>query len=281
MVLRGARQVGKTALVKPFSKSFDQYLYLILELATDRKPFDDFTSLNILIQTLFLDKNIAYNKDKTTLLFIDEIQEVPEALNILRYFYEEEPGIHVIAAGSLLESLFDRNISFPVGRVECLVLKPVTFHEFLKATDETAAIEQFNKIPFPDFAFEKLLGLFHWCAVIGGMPEIVNEYATTKNLTDLGGIYNSLVQAYLDDVEKYAKNDSQTNYIRHVIKLIFLEAGRRIIFEGFGKSWYGKREIGEALHTLEKALLANLIYPNTSAMLPLIPDKKNRPGYRF
>ncbi len=277
LVLRGARQVGKTTLVKQFSQEFEQYLYLNLELAADKKPFEEFTSLNILLQTLFLDKNIAFNKNKSTLIFIDEIQEVPEALNILRYFYEDAPDIHIIAAGSLLESLFDRNISFPVGRVEYLVVRPVTFGEFLEATNETAALKQFHQIPFPDFAFDKLLSLFHLYAVIGGMPEIVSEYAATKNLTNLSSIYNSLVQAYLDDVEKYARNASQTNYIRHVIKSIFTEAGKRITFEGFGQSAYGKREMTEALHTLEKAMLAYLIYPNTSATLPLMPDRKKSP----
>jgi uncharacterized protein len=277
LVLRGARQVGKTTLVNDFSKQFSQYLYLNLELEIDKKPFEEFVKIELLIQTLFLDKNMPYDKKKSTLIFIDEIQEVPKALNILRYFYEERPDVHVIAAGSLLESLFNRKISFPVGRVEFLVVRPVSFDEFLLAIGETMAAEQFHKIPFEDFAFDKLISLFHLYAIIGGMPEIVQAYAKDKNITTLGKIYHSLIQAYLDDVEKYAANASETNYIRHTIQSVFTEAGKRITFEGFGKSNYGRREMGESLRTLEKAMLIQLVYPNTDVVLPVLPDKKKSP----
>jgi uncharacterized protein len=277
MVLRGARQVGKTTLVNEFSKQFGQYLYLNLEREMDKKPFEEFVRIDLLIQTLFLDKGMPYDKKKSTLIFIDEIQEVPKALNILRYFYEERPDIHVIAAGSLLESLFNRKISFPVGRVEFLVVRPVSFEEFLLATGENIAAEQFHKIPFEDFAFDKLISLFHLYAIIGGMPEIVQAYAKDKNIAALGKIYHSLIQAYLDDVEKYAANNSETNYIRHTIQSVFTEAGKRITFEGFGKSNYGRREMGESLRTLEKAMLVQLVYPNTDVVLPVLPDKKKSP----
>jgi uncharacterized protein len=277
LVLRGARQVGKTTLVNEFSKQFSQYLYLNLEREIDKRPFEEFVKIDLLIQTLFLDKNMQYDKKKSTLIFIDEIQEVPKALNILRYFYEERLDVHVIAAGSLLESLFNRKISFPVGRVEFLVVRPVSFDEFLLAIEETMAAEQFHKIPFEDFAFDKLISLFHLHAIIGGMPEIVQAYAKDKNITTLGKIYHSLIQAYLDDVEKYAANASETNYIRHTIQSVFTEAGKRITFEGFGKSNYGRREMGESLRTLEKAMLIQLVYPNTDVVLPVLPDKKKSP----
>ncbi len=277
LVLRGARQVGKTTLVHEFSKQFSQYLYLNLEREIDKKPFEEFTKIDLLIQTLFLDKNKSYDANKSTLIFIDEIQEVAKALNILRYFYEDKPNVHVIAAGSLLESLFNRKISFPVGRVEFLVVRPVSFDEFLLAIGETVAVEQFNKLPFADFAFDKLLSLFHLYAIIGGMPEIVQAYAKDKNITTLSKIYHSLIQAYLDDVEKYAANASETNYIRHTIQAIFTEAGKRITFEGFGKSKYGRREMGEALRTLEKAMLLQLVYPNTDTVLPVLADKRKSP----
>jgi uncharacterized protein len=277
LVLRGARQVGKTTLVNEFSKQFSQYLYLNLEREIDKKPFEEFVKIDLLIQTLFLDKNIPYDTKKSTLIFIDEIQEVPKALNILRYFFEEKPHIHVIAAGSLLESLFNRKISFPVGRVEFLVVRPVSFDEFLLAIDETMAAEQLHRIPFEDFAFDKLISLFHLYAIIGGMPEIVQAYAKDKNITTLGKIYHSLIQAYLNDVEKYAANASETNYIRHTIQSVFTEAGKRITFEGFGKSNYGRREMGESLRTIEKAMLIQLVYPNTDVVLPVLPDKKKSP----
>jgi len=121
------------------------------------------------------------------------------------------------------------------------------------------------------------LKLFHTYALIGGMPEIVNHYATNKDLTALPPIYDSLIASYMDDVEKYASNSTQVMHIRHVIRTSFAQAGKRIKFAGFGNSEYRSREMGEALRTLEKALLIHLMYPNTAAILPLLPDIKKSP----
>jgi uncharacterized protein len=277
LVIRGARQVGKTTVVNQFAAQFEQYIYLNLELAEDKAPFEAFTSIETLVQTLFFIKNKKLTLKNKTLLFIDEIQEVPVALNILRYFYEFEQGIAVIAAGSMLETLFNKNNSFPVGRVEYKVMRPVSFPEFLAAMGETAALEQLQKIPVAPFAQAKLLQLFHRYAVIGGMPEIVSHYAQHKDLTALAPIYDSLITSYLDDAEKYAASPSQVSHLRHVIRNCFLLAGKRIKFEGFGNSSYRSREMGEALRTVEKALLVQLVYPNTGALLPLMPDTKKSP----
>ncbi len=277
LVIRGARQVGKTTVVNQFAGQFEQYIYLNLELKEDKAPFEAFTTIATLVQTLFFIKNKKLDIKNKTLLFIDEIQEAPEALNILRYFYEQEPGIAVIAAGSMLETLFNKNISFPVGRVEYKVMRPVCFPEFLAAMNETAALEQVQQIPAAAFAHTKLLQLFHTYALIGGMPEIVHHYVQHKDLTALSTIYDSLITSYLDDVEKYAANASQVLHIRHVIRSSFSQAGKRIKFEGFGNSSYRSREMGEALRTVEKALLLQLVYPNTGAGLPLLPDIKKSP----
>lgn len=277
LVIRGARQVGKTTVVNQFAEKFEQYIYLNLELPSDRKPFENFKDLETLLQALFFLKNKEYSKRRKTLLFIDEIQEVPEAFNILRFFYEQMPEIPVISAGSLLETIFDNKLSFPVGRVEFLVVRPVSFIEFLEAIGELPALEQINHIPLKSFAHEKLLILFHTYALIGGMPEIVKEYAETKDLTSLRTLYDSLIASYIDDVEKYAHNNTQVQIIRHVIKASYFEAGKRIKFQGFGKSGYGSKEIAEALRTLEKALLLGLIYPTTNAKLPIIPELQKSP----
>ncbi|GAA0556505.1 ATP-binding protein [Chitinophaga japonensis] len=277
LVIRGARQVGKTTLVQQFATGFPQYIYLNLELAADRLPFEQFTNIDNLLQALFFLKNKSYQQKHHSLIFIDEIQEVPEALNILRYFYEEAPEVFVIAAGSLLETIFDQKISFPVGRVDYLVVRPASFAEFLNAVGETAALEQLQHTPLPAFAQHKLMQLFHTYAIIGGMPEIVQHYATYRDITALAPIYESLITGYLDDVEKYATSNSQVQTIRHAIRASFVEAGKRIKFHGFGKSNYGSREMGEALRTLEKALLLHLIYPNTGATLPLLPDTRKSP----
>lgn len=277
LVLRGARQVGKTTVVDLFAKNFEQYIYLNLELSADRKPFEEFKDINTLLQTLFFIKGQAFAKKQNTLIFIDEIQEVPETFNLLRFFYEQYPEIPVITAGSLLETIFNNKLSFPVGRVEFLVLRPVCFSEFLHATGEAAALEQLQTVPMNNFAHDKLLSLFHTYALIGGMPEIVSEYAQNKDITSLSKLYDSLIAAYMDDVEKYAHSNTQTQIIRHVIKASYTEAGKRIKFQNFGKSNYGSKEIGEALRMLEKAFLLNLIYPTSSAKLPIQPELQKSP----
>jgi predicted AAA+ superfamily ATPase len=263
--------------VNQFAKQFEQYIYLNLELAEDKEPFEKFTSIDNLISAIFFLKNKTLAKKGKTLIFIDEIQEVPKALNTLRYFYELAPEISVIAAGSMLETLFDKNISFPIGRVEFKVIRPVSFPEFLSAIGETAALEQITQIPIPAFAQTKLLSLFHTYALIGGMPEIIQHYATHKDLATLAPIYDSLVIGYMDDVEKYAISNVQILHIRHCIQSSFAQAGKRIKFQGFGNSNYKSREMGESLRTLEKALLLQLIYPCTTSTVPLIPDIKKSP----
>ena len=277
LVIRGARQVGKTTVINQFAQRFEQYIYLNLEIKEDKQPFLNYSNLEQLLQTIFFLKNQLLSKKENTLIFIDEIQEVPEALNILRYFYEQEPTIKVIAAGSMLESIFDKKIHFPVGRIEYKVLRPVSFPEFLEALGETAALEQLRKIPFQQFAHDKLIKLYHQYAIIGGMPEVVNNYVKHKDFTALNSIFDSLITSYLDDVEKYAKNDTQILHLRHVIRSSFSEAGKRIKFARFGNSSYRSREMGECLRTLEKVLLLHLVYPNTSTTLPFLPDLKKSP----
>ncbi len=277
LVIRGARQTGKTTLVNQFAEKFKHYIYLNLDLPEDRKPFEDFTTIEVLIQTLFFQNNITIDKKKETLLFIDEIQSFPAALNLLRYFHEQEPEIPVIAAGSMLETLFDEKIHFPVGRVEYKVIRPVSFPEFLMAIGETAAKDALEKIPVADFAHDKLLMLFHTYSLVGGMPEVVNNYVLNKDITTLKPIYDSLLATYLEDVEKYAKSGSQVNILRHVINASFLEAGKRIKYQGFGKSDYRSREVGEALRMLEKAMLIHLIFPLTNVELPLMQDMRKSP----
>lgn len=277
LIIRGARQVGKTTVVKQFSSDFKEFIYLNLELPDDRKPFESFSNFETLLQAIFFLKNKSLADRSNTLVFIDEIQEVPDALQQLRYFYEDAPDIPVIAAGSMLESLFNPDISFPVGRVEYLVIQPASFREFLGAMGETTALEQVQTIPSSSFAHEALLKLFRTYCLIGGMPEIVAHYTEHKDLVALTPIYESLLVSYLDDVEKYAKRVSEVEYIRHAIRSGFAEAGKRIRFQNFGNSSYKSREMGEALRALEKALLIHLVYPQTSPVLPLLPDLSKSP----
>ena len=136
--------------------------------------------------------------------------------------------------------------------------------------NETAARDQLQQIPAASFAHQKLLSLFNTYSLIGGMPESVQHYSTHKDLVSLAPIYDSLLTSYMDDAEKYARNDTQMQLIRHAIRSSFAQAGKRIKFQGFGNSNYGSREMGEALRALQKALLLYIIYPETGYTLLLL-----------
>ena len=133
LILRGARQVGKTTLIEMFSSNFDNFIHLNLDKPNDLEIFKQNNDVHKIVQILFLRQNIVLKGNSSVLVFIDEIQNSPEAVKLLRYFYEEANHIYIIAAGSLLENILDTQISFPVGRVEFLILRPFNFQEYLMA----------------------------------------------------------------------------------------------------------------------------------------------------
>lgn len=275
LLLRGARQVGKTTLVTMFASEFDVFLNMNLEQEMDRVIFERTDSVKEILNAIYLLKEVS-PRSGSTLLFIDEIQESPKAIQLLRYFYEELPDLYVIAAGSLLEFSLREVPSFPVGRIEYLCLHPLDFEEYLIALDYKMAREQLSQIPVAEFAHATLLKLFHEYAIVGGMPEVVQQYANTKNIAGLKPVYERLWQSYKDDVEKYAKNNTERKVLRHVIDTAVYEQDR-IKFEKFGKSTYRSREVGEAMRALEMARVIQLIYPTTSLQPPIITDFKKRP----
>ncbi|MDR0794624.1 MAG: AAA family ATPase [Tannerella sp.] len=277
LVLRGVRQVGKTTAIELFAQNYAQYIYLNLERAIDRKLFTRNLSAKELLQAIFLQYNQNWEYRSNTLLFLDEIQEAPEALVMLRYFYEDFPEIHIVTAGSFLETIFDKGINFPVGRVEFRVLHPFCFSEFLDAMGESQVLELYNTIPLPFFAHDRLLQLFHMYALIGGMPEVVKSYVENRDLTKLRNVFESLLTTYFNDAEKYAVNKNQVHTIRHAIKAAFYEAGTRIKFAGFGASAYSSKEMGEALRAIEKTMLIRLVYPTIQPEPPYMPDIKKSP----
>jgi predicted AAA+ superfamily ATPase len=276
LIIRGARQVGKTTLVNEFAKEFDTYLHLNLEKNADNELFDKNDTVEDVLTSIYLLQNQRKNNG-SVLLFIDEIQNSARAVALLRYFYEELPQIYVIAAGSLLESLMDRPVNFPVGRVEYLALRPCSFSEFLGAVGETELKKAIETISLPASIHGKAMKLFNEYVLVGGMPEAVAFYAQTKDLVSLNGIYETLITGYRDDSEKYALNSSAEHVIRHVLTYGWQYAGQRIKFEKFANSNYKSREMGEAMRTLEKALLLELSYPTTSALAPTQPDLKKSP----
>jgi len=278
LVLRGARQVGKTTLIRQFSKEFDNYIELNLERAEDLSVFDS-DNVNDIFNKAQLLKGVAAKKG-SVLLFIDEIQESPKAIGLLRYFYEDRPEIHVVAAGSLLEFAMEHVGNMPVGRVLYRYLHPLNFPEYLMATGNTIAQEALVTVPLRAHAHSVLLSMFNQYCIIGGMPEIISDYLESQNTATLQEGYRNLWATYVEDVEKYSHNATERKVMAHIISTAhgYLE---RIKFEGFGNSAYRSREVGEAFRSLEKAKLIRLLYPTTVLVPPIVPDRKKRPRLQF
>lgn len=276
LVLRGARQVGKTTLVENFSKHYDVFLKLNLEKAGDSELFEKYQNLSDLIKAIYL-QNKKTIQDTPTLLFIDEIQNNPTAISMLRYFYEEMPNIHVIVAGSLLESLLNlKKISFPVGRVEYYPLRPCSFLEFLDGLGETFDKQLIESIE-ADFVHDRIMRLFREYILVGGMPEVIMHYTQKRDVLSLSNVYQWLIASYMDDAEKYADGDTEMKVIRHCLKTGWISAAETITFENFAGSNFKSREVGNALRTLQKAFLLELAYPIGNATIPALPNYQKRP----
>ncbi len=279
LIIRGARQVGKTTLIDQFADHYDQYVYINLERSKHRRIFDN-EHLDVVMNSLLLEYKVSLSKG-SLLLFIDEIQELPKVIGWLRYFYEDFPQVDVVAAGSLLEHVLDEVNSFPVGRVEYLTLGPLEFEEYLRALGEDHALELLTNLPIESYAHEKLLRLFNEFAIIGGMPEIVARFVMSKDYTEIQPYYGALIKSYDDDVVKYARNPTERKIIRHIIRTAPREADRRITFQNFGNSNYRSREVGEAMHSLAQARVIHLIYPTTKTSPPAEEDIKKAPRLQY
>ena len=274
IVIRGARQVGKTTLINQLSERFDNYLYLNLDRKRDCDLFveDDMPTL--------IDRIHIHCKkrksDGKTLLFIDEIQNSPNAVKMLRYFREEAQQLYVVAAGSLLESLIDTHTSFPVGRVEYMALRPCSFVEFLNGIGEEYDAEVINNLE-GDAIHDRLMNHFLNYVLVGGMPEAVMKYKERRDVMALNSVYSTFMNAYSDDVQKYAQNKTMAAVIRHILRYGWTYAAEPISFSNFAESNYRSREIGEAFRTIERALLLELAYPVTAEQIPLMPSLRRRP----
>lgn len=276
LVLRGARQVGKTTLVKEFGKEFDSFLSLNLE-KDDAELFRRFSDVHDIWQYLCLKNHIVMDKDRAVLLFIDEIQEEPNAVAMLRYFYEELPWVYVIAAGSRLHSLMKQRVSFPVGRVEYMTLRPFSFLEFVNAEEGEAWADMLRNVSVPDFLHEEMISMFNTYALVGGMPEAVGEYMVSRDLERLSPIFSALLKGYNEDAEKFAKNAEQVRILRHILGTAWFSAAETITFSGFGNSSYTSMQIHDGMDLLERAFLLSLNYPVTSTSAPALPATRRSP----
>ena len=281
LIIRGARQVGKTTLIKEFAKSYKHSILLNLEKPSDSAYFNNNNEVKTIVESLFLSRNISITSINETLLFIDEIQESPKAIQMLRYFYEEFQALNVIAAGSLLEFAMKEVKNFPVGRVEYLHLHPLNFIEYLEAINHHGALEQIEKIPCESYAHPILLDLFNQYAIVGGMPEVISKFIEMGSMTELSKVYENIWGTYRYDVEKYASNETERKIIKHIMSTAHWYIDQRIKFQNFGQSNYKSREVGEAFRNLDDAKIIQLIHPTTDAEIPVKADLRKSPRLQF
>lgn len=281
LILRGARQVGKTTLINDFGQSYDQYLYFNIEKNEDYALFENLTNINRLVQLLFISRGFGFDSNKQALIFIDEIQEKPQVIEILRYFKEDYPQIDVIVTGSLLEFGLNKITKIPVGRVEFMELHPLNFGEYLDGLEQQTTIELLKTVPLENEFLPVLYPLFHDFALIGGMPGIANAYINEKDITRIKNLYSGITESYKEDVEKYASNESQKKIIRHIMDTAPYEMDNRVKLNHFGASSFKSREVREAMDALTKARLLELIYPTTKTSPPMVSDLKKHPRLHF
>lgn len=194
----------------------------------------------------------------------------------MRYLYEERPDIRVIAAGSLLEFAVGKVRSWPVGRVQFYTVHPLTFAEFLTWTGRQRARELLEAGPVESYAFKPLLEAFHRYTILGGMPEVVKQYAERGSVAEVADVYEAIWGTYLRDTEKYATTDQQ----RDVLRLLMQTAASqddRISFANFAGSDYRSEAVREAFLSLQLAGVLRLIYPTSSVQAPPVPHRKRRP----
>lgn len=281
LLLRGARQVGKSTIVREFGQLFDHYVELNLERPDDAQYFDQHNEVLHIMNAILLKRGITIKEGRTVLLFIDEIQERPKAIQLLRYFYEDMPHIFVVAAGSLLEFALGKVMRSPVGRIEYLYMHPMDFGEYLGATGNEPLLNHFHQPPGSELAHSTLMQEFHTYCILGGMPAVIKQYVNDGNMAQLRIVYNSIWNTYKSDIEKYASGDSEIRIMRHILKVAPSYLDKRITFQNFGNSSYKSREVGEAFRNLDAAGLIKLIYPTTSIAFPALIDIKKAPRMQF
>ncbi len=207
LVLRGARQVGKTYTINEFGKkNYKHYIQIDFEKESRLcSIFNDDLIPQRIFNRILLEKGVDASPDET-LLFLDEIQLCPRALMSLRYFYEDMPKLSIIAAGSLLEFSLNK-VSFPVGRVEFLWMFPLNFYEFLNASGQDMLLKNipdvFSEESVDDFIHNKLLEVLKVYFIVGGMPEAVKIYLKNRSLSAVKKVHTDLCSSYIEDFSKY------------------------------------------------------------------------------
>lgn len=270
LLLRGARQVGKTHIVRQLGKQFEEFVEINFEKNPDLKKIFEYDLDPVRISrelSIVLNKKIEPGK---TLLFIDEIQEAPKAIIALRYFYEDMPALHVIAAGSLVDFAIDQ-VGVPVGRIEFLYMYPMSFIEYLAAKGyQSLAVEILSHSPIEpvnEAIHNQTLRLLGEYMAIGGMPAAVNQWITSQDIELCANVLNSIKNAYEQDFSKYAKKQ-EIKYVELLFKQVPSMICQHFKFSNLSTD-FKKRELEPSLHLLEKAGIINQIVKSVGEGIPI------------
>jgi predicted AAA+ superfamily ATPase len=270
LLLRGARQIGKTYAVRALGASFEELVEINLERNAE---YAEVFRLNLDPHRILRDLRLMTGKriaPGSSLLFIDEIQQQPLAVNALRYLHESIPELHVIAAGSLLEFALDQ-VGMPVGRVASLHMYPMSFLEYLVARGDLPMAELLldDQAPFSIGTpiHERLLRLAGEFLVFGGLPEVIEAWIKHEDLDRCGEILDVLVAAYRQDFAKYAKRH-QIKYVDLVFNEVPAMTGRKFKYDALPGTWKA-RELAPALDLLCKASVVHKVTHSSGNGIPL------------
>ncbi|OGT63939.1 MAG: hypothetical protein A3J38_06060 [Gammaproteobacteria bacterium RIFCSPHIGHO2_12_FULL_45_9] len=273
MLLRGARQIGKTYAIRRLGSQFSSFVEVNFErlegaaaiFEKDLVPERLILSLSLLLKVSIIPGE--------TLLFLDEVQEAPRAILALRYFYEEMPNLHVVAAGSLLEFAIEK-VGIPVGRISMLYMYPLSFMEYLVATENNliakAILAHPVGMPMDEVIHTKILDLLGEYLSIGGMPEAIARWIQTKTPTAALHVLQQIAATYAQDFEKYARK-AQVKYLDQLFRQIPQLVGKEFSYRAIHGE-YRKRELAPALALLERANIIHVIRHATGQGIPIGAD---------
>ena len=280
LLLRGARQVGKSSAVRELSSRFDNFLEINFEnkdYTGAKRIFERHSDPRIICDELSAIYETPIIAGKT-LLFLDEIQSCIDAISSLRYFYEQMPELHVIAAGSLLEFALRKIPSYAVGRVRSMYMYPFSFEEFLQAMDRKILLEKLNTAtpqnPLPEEIHNKLNELFLRFIVIGGMPEAVSKYASGGSLLDCQNTLDELTETLYNDFAKY-KQRLPAIRLEEVFSAIIAQTGQKFMYSKASVS-ANQVQIKESVELLKMAGLAYSATHSSANGLPLAAETNSR-----
>ena len=270
LLIRGARQVGKSSVVRNFSSQFKSYVEVNFEQDSEVKSiFEGNLRPKVICEKL----SILYETPiiaGETLLFFDEIQSCLPAISSLRFFYEQYPALHLIAAGSLLEFALAELPSYGVGRVSSLFLYPFSYGELLRASNSEllrkSIAEASPQKPLSEAIHKKALELYKQFLVLGGMPKVISSYFSGGDLLSCQRVLDGLISAYDDDFSKYKKRASPS-LIRMVFKSVVEQNGQKFVYN---KALPDVNHL-QVKDALELLTMAGLILPITHSAANGIP----------